>query len=196
MIDMNSKYSRTLESVSKEMPFEPEVCIILGSGLGDFAEKVETNKSIATSLLPGYPVSTVQGHQGYLHFSKYKERKLLIVQGRIHPYEGYSLDQCILPVYIAVKLNCKKVLLTNAAGGINKNFTPGDLMLATLLNGSNLKKELEDIVEQKKRVKNDWYVAVPSTVVNKKIKLAADEEKIDLRRIGGQVCRSVIGICA
>ena len=111
MIGMNSNYKDTVKAVSEQIPFEPEICIVLGSGLGDFAHKVETKKSIPTSSLPNYPVSTVQGHQGYLHFSEYKNKRLLIVQGRIHPYEGYLLNQCILPVYIGIKLNCKKFLI-------------------------------------------------------------------------------------
>lgn len=181
MIDINSGYQDILNIITEQMPFEPETCIVLGSGLGDFADKVETLKSIATSSLPGYPASTVQGHQGYLHFSRYKGKRLLVVQGRIHPYEGYTLSQCILPVYIAVKINCKNILLTNAAGGINTNFTPGDLMLAVKLNGSNLKKELEEIIDPENRKTEDWYIPATSEKMNEKIRLAASEEKINLQ---------------
>jgi len=69
MVNLNAKYRETLEVLSKQIPFEPEICIVLGSGLGDFVDKVETVKSVPTSSLPNYPASTVQGHQCYLHFA-------------------------------------------------------------------------------------------------------------------------------
>lgn len=111
MINLNNKYRATFEALAKLIPFEPEICIVLGSGLGDFASKIETETSIKTSSLPMYPTSTVQGHEGYLHFSKFADKKLLIVQGRIHFYEGYSISQCVLPIFLAKKLNVKNVIL-------------------------------------------------------------------------------------
>lgn len=182
MINMNAQYRDTFESVAKQIPFEPEICTVLGSGLGDFAEKVETIKSIATSYLPGYPRSTVQGHQGYLHFSKYQNKNLLIVQGRIHFYEGYNLSQCLLPVHIASKLNCTKIILTNAAGGVNPNFKPGDLMLATSLNGSNIKKELTEVLGLANLTQKNSFIDFPSKELNNIISSAAIEEKIALRQ--------------
>ena len=71
-VNLNAKYRKIIETLIKQIPFEPEICIVLGSGLGDFAGKVQTEKSIETSSLPDYPKSTVQGHKGYLHFSKHK----------------------------------------------------------------------------------------------------------------------------
>lgn len=180
MINMNAKYRDIFENVAKQIPFEPEICIVLGSGLGDFAEKVETIKSISTSSIPNYPVSTVQGHQGYLHFSKYMNKKLLIVQGRIHFYEGYTLSQCLLPVHIASKLNCSKIILTNAAGGVNPNFKPGDLMLATSLNGVNIKKELTELMGLANISQKNSFIDFPSKVLNDTIQTAALEEKISL----------------
>ncbi|MFA5803912.1 MAG: purine-nucleoside phosphorylase [Melioribacteraceae bacterium] len=179
---MNAKYRETFEAVAKQIPFEPEICIVLGSGLGDFAEKVETVKSIPTSSLPNYPRSTVQGHQGYLHFSKYQDKNLLIVQGRIHFYEGYTLSQCVLPVHVASKLNCSKIILTNASGGVNPNFKPGDLMLATSLNGFNIKKELADLMGLANLSQRNNFLDFPSKEMNEKIIIAALEEKIALRQ--------------
>ena len=181
MINMNSQYRDTFEALAKQIPFEPEICIVLGSGLGDFAEKVETVKSISTSSLPNYPQSTVEGHSGFLHFSKYADKKLLIIQGRIHLYEGYRISQCVVPVFIASKLNCKKILLTNAAGGVNINFKPGDLMLATSLNGINIQKELTDLIglaslEQKNSIKD-----FPSESFNNIIRKAAVDKGIRLK---------------
>lgn len=182
MINMNAKYRETFEVVAKQIPFEPEICIVLGSGLGDFADKVETVKSISAASLPNYPKSTVQGHQGYLHFSNYCGKKLLIVQGRIHFYEGYTLSQCVLPVHIASKLNCTKIILTNAAGGVNPNYKPGDLMLATSFNGVNIKTELTGLIGLTNLEQKNSFLDFPSSEMNNKIISAALEEKISLRQ--------------
>lgn len=181
MVNLNAKYRETLQELAKQIPFEPEICIVLGSGLGDFAEKIETQKSIPTSSLPHYPKSTVQGHQGYLHFSKYAEKKLLVVQGRIHIYEGYKLSDCLLPVHLAAKLNCKNILLTNAAGGINPNYKPGTLMLINSFNGINIKKELTDVIGLSSLKSRNKFLDFPSQELNEKVKDAAQLEKINIQ---------------
>jgi purine-nucleoside phosphorylase len=181
MINMNAQYRETFETLAKQIPFEPEICIVLGSGLGDFADKVETVKSIPTSSLPNYPLSTVQGHQGFLHFSNYCGKKLLIVQGRIHLYEGYRISQCVVPVFIASKLNCSKILLTNAAGGVNINFKPGDLMLATSFNGINIQKEITDLIGLASLDQKNAFKDFPSESFNNVIRKSAVEEKIRLK---------------
>jgi len=180
-VNLNAKYKKTVEQLIKQIPFEPDICIILGSGLCDFADKVITEKSIETSSLTDYPKSTVQGHQGYLHFSKYNNKKLLIVQGRIHFYEGFSLSQCVLPVHIASKLNCKYILLTNAAGAVNQNFKPGDLMLASSFNGINIKKEITELIGLTSIDQKIEFLNFPSSFMSKIIVKAAQEEKIELR---------------
>lgn len=181
MIDLKFKYSDLINTLNETAPFKPEIAIVLGSGLGNFADRVENVKTIPTSDLPGYPKSTVEGHQGYIHFAKYKDKRLLIFQGRIHFYEGYKLSECILPSFIAEQLNAKYLLLTNAAGGINPNFLPADLMLFTSLNALNLKNELTSLfgiasLEQKNNFKN-----FPSKSFNQLIKTASVEEKIFLK---------------
>jgi purine-nucleoside phosphorylase len=181
MINMSAKYRETVEVVEKQIPFQPEICIVLGSGLGDFAEKVETVNSIATSSLPNYPISTVQGHSGFLHFSNYANKKLLIVQGRIHFYEGYEISQCVVPVHVAAKLGCKKIILTNAAGGVNTNYTPGDLMLNTSFLGTNIKKELTELIGLGSIENRNTFLDFPSKEMIQKIRKAALDEKILLR---------------
>lgn len=181
MVNLNDKYRAIVEKIKEEIPFEPEISIVLGSGLGDFASKVETVKSFPTSSLPGYPKSTVEGHQGYLHFSRYNGKKLLIVQGRIHFYEGYKLSECVIPIHLAAKLNCKSIILTNAAGGININFKPGDLMLISSFNGISIKKELTEVLGLTTLDKRNNFIDFPSTEIRDKIKLAAIEEQITLR---------------
>ena len=146
MVDLNFKYKALLDFLKIQAPFKPDLSIILGSGLGDFAEQLKIIKSISTSDIPGYPASTVIGHKGKIHFAEFENKKIILFQGRIHFYEGYNINECILPVLISHKLGTKKLLLTNAAGGINKNFIPGDLMLASSLNGILIKKELTDLI--------------------------------------------------
>ena len=181
MINLNAKYRETFEALAEQIPFEPEICIVLGSGLGDFAAKIETTKSIATAALPDYPKSTVQGHQGFLHFSQYGGKKLLIVQGRIHFYEGYSISQCVLPVYLAAKLNCKQILLTNAAGGVNPYFSPGDLMLASSMNGINVKAEIAGLIGLGSLEQRNSFLNFPSQRMNSVIRTASLEEKIAVK---------------
>ena len=181
MTDLNNIHKNIIDSIKFKIPFEPEICIVLGSGLGDFAEKINTIYSIPTETLPGYPKSTVQGHRGYLHFSEYSGKKLLVVQGRIHLYEGYSIADCILPVQIAAKLKCRKIILTNAAGCVNKKFRPGDLMLATSFIGFNVKKELTDLIGLTTLEIKNSFLDFPSSEMNCSIRNADVEEKIILR---------------
>ncbi len=181
MIDLSFKYKNLLNSISKESPFEPELALILGSGLGDFANSVTIHKTILTSDLNGYPPSTIPGHEGKIHFAEYANKKILLFQGRIHFYEGYPISECILPVFISYKLGCKKMFLTNAAGGINSNFSPGDLMLAVSFNGINIKKELAELIGVSSLDGSLNFFDFPSASFNKLIKDAALEEKIDLK---------------
>lgn len=181
MIDLNFKYKELIKILSKEAPFTPDVSLILGSGLGDFADRIEKFKTISTTSLPGYPPSTIAGHEGKIHFCKFSGKNILIFQGRIHFYEGYPLSQCMLPVFISYKLNTKKIFLTNAAGGVNLNFSPGNLMLISSFNGMNIKKELTDLIgitsfEGKNNFKN-----FPSESFNNIIRKASKETNLSLK---------------
>ena len=180
-IDLSFKYKDLLTSINKEKPFDPEFAIILGSGLGDFASSLDVIKSVSTEDLPGYPPSTVAGHSGKIIFAKTEKKKLLLFKGRIHFYEGYRIYECILPVFIAHKLNCKKILLTNAAGGINRNFSAGDLMLAVSFNGINLKRELVEVIDIPTGEIKNRILDFPSSKLNDVIREAAIFEKISLR---------------
>ena len=181
MIDLNFKYKNLIDEIRKQAPFVPEFAIILGSGLGNFAERVNIEKTISTSSLPDYPKSTIQGHEGKIHFAEFAGKKLLLFQGRIHLYEGYSIYQCILPVFISHKLNCPKIILTNAAGGINPSFKPGDLMLTTSFNGIMLKKELTDLIGISSEQGKKSFYNLPSARLNNIIRDAAKEEKVELK---------------
>jgi purine-nucleoside phosphorylase len=182
MMDLNFKYKELLNYFKYKIPFKPELAIILGSGLGDFARSVNTKKTFSASSIPSYPKSTIEGHAGKIHFSKYEGKKLLLFQGRIHLYEGYKIYECILPVFISYKLGCKKILLTNAAGSVNLNFHPGDLMLTDSFNGINIKKELTNLIGLAGVEEKNRFLDFPSEQFNKIIKSAALKEKIDLKQ--------------
>ena len=110
--------------------FKPEIGIILGSGLGDLADEY-CEFAIPYSKIPGFSKSTVEGHKGQLVFAAINNRKVVMMQGRIHYYEGHSMQEVTYPIKVMKELGVKTVVITNAAGAINKSFRPGDLMVIT-----------------------------------------------------------------
>ena len=110
---------------------QPKIALILGSGLGPLADEVESPAIIPTNEIPNWPVSTVQGHKGQLVIGRLMGKSILVLQGRAHYYEGYSMPRIGLPVRVMQRLGVNTVILTNAAGGINPDFSAGDLMLIT-----------------------------------------------------------------
>lgn len=110
--------------------FEPEVGIVLGSGLGDLADKY-CDIAIPYSNIPHFAKSTVQGHKGQLVFANINDRKVVMMQGRNHFYEGHSMSDVTYPIKVMKKLGVKTLILTNAAGAVNKSFRPADLMVIT-----------------------------------------------------------------
>src|SRR3989339_204977 len=118
-----------LTEIVKHLPGTAEVALILGSGLGGFADSLEDAKSVKTSDLPGYPVSTVPGHAGRIVLGRIGHTRVMAFQGRIHMYEGYSPEQVVVPVRVAVKAGAKILIVTNASGAFSKKFSPGELLL-------------------------------------------------------------------
>lgn len=114
----------------KIQDFQPEIGIILGSGLGDFADEFESI-IIPYNDIPGFEKSNVQGHKGQLVFAQINGKKVVMMQGRYHFYEGYSMQTVTFPVKVMKKLGVKTLIITNAAGAVTPEFTPGDLMLIT-----------------------------------------------------------------
>jgi purine-nucleoside phosphorylase len=108
-----------------------KLAIILGSGLGTFADDLTDAIIIETAQIPNYPVSTVEGHEGKIIFGYWKRTPIMAIKGRTHYYEGYSLKQVTFIVRILQALGIKIVIITNAAGGVNRRLKPGDLMLIT-----------------------------------------------------------------
>lgn len=181
MLNLNNIYEEMIKFLQGRFNFTAEIALILGSGLGDFADNLEVLDSISTSDIPGYPASTVVGHRGKILFAKLGLKNVLLFQGRIHYYEGYPIHQCVLPVFIAHKFGCKKIILTNAAGGINPNFVPGDLMLINSVNSMGLKNDLSHLIGYANADSITGIRNFQLSSVYKKIQMAAVEEKIDLK---------------
>jgi len=125
------KLEKCLESLKAKVDFKPEVAIVLGSGLGDYAQQIRTVQTVDYTEIEGFPVSTVAGHKGRFVFGYVGEVPVAAMQGRVHYYEGYPMTDVVLPIRLMGLLGAKKLILTNAAGGCNKNFKAGDLMMIT-----------------------------------------------------------------
>ncbi len=115
--------------LDKTVTQRPWVCIILGSGLGGYADTLEEPQVIEYASIPGFPVSTVQGHAGRLVLGKKHGVNVVCMQGRFHCYEGYSPAETVIPLRALIRLGIKNLLITNAAGGINTGFQAGDIMV-------------------------------------------------------------------
>jgi purine-nucleoside phosphorylase len=127
--------SKALEDIKKAVDYiqsqsniTPEVGIVLGSGLGVYADQIENKTTIPYESIPGFYKTTVAGHKGQLILGEVKGVKVAAMQGRYHTYEGHELSDVVLPTRVLKFLGCHTLILTNAAGGINSNFKPGDLV--------------------------------------------------------------------
>ena len=129
MSEVYEKLMRCLESVRKHTDFCPEVALVLGSGLGDYADSIQVETEISYSEIGEFPVSTVPGHDGRSIFGYVNKVPVVCMKGRVHYYEGYPMSDVVLPVRLMRKMGAKVLFLTNAAGGVNFDFAPGDFML-------------------------------------------------------------------
>jgi len=125
------KLTSTLACVRKKTDFVPEVAIVLGSGLGDFASNIDIVCEISYDEIEGFPISTVPGHAGKFIFGTIGDKKVVCMKGRVHYYEGYDISDVVLPIRLMGMMGAKILFLTNAAGGVNFDFQAGDLMLIT-----------------------------------------------------------------
>lgn len=131
MNQVYEKLERCFKSVRKKTDFVPKVGLILGSGLGDFAETINIVETIDYHDIEEFPVSTVSGHKGRFVFGYVGEVPVVIMQGRVHFYEGYPMQDVVLPTRLMKMMGAEVLFLTNAAGGANFDFKSGDLMLIT-----------------------------------------------------------------
>lgn len=129
---MNPVYDKLLkcyDCYKKKIDFEPRVAVVLGSGLGNFAKVVDVKAELPYSEIEGFPVSTVPGHAGKFIFGYINEVPIVLMQGRVHYYEGYPITDVVLPTRLMKMMGAKVLFLTNASGGINPAFHAGSLML-------------------------------------------------------------------
>lgn len=132
---MNKEYlklQKCFESVKEKIDlerFKPKVALVLGSGLGDYADEIKIHSTLDYHDIEGFPVSTVPGHKGRFIFGHVNEVPVVIMQGRVHYYEGYPISDVVLPARLMKLMGAEVLFLTNAAGGVNYDFSAGDFML-------------------------------------------------------------------
>jgi purine-nucleoside phosphorylase len=126
---MLKEINETVDFIRSKYSIQPEVGIILGSGLGSFANEIEVECEIAYKELPNFPLSTVEGHSGKLFFGNLSGKKVVAMAGRFHYYEGYSTTEVVFPIRVFKFLGIKTLVISNAAGGINPLLKVGDLMI-------------------------------------------------------------------
>ena len=181
-MNLSTRIDNAIAHIRTRTDAIPEIGMILGSGLGDFADTLENRQVIPFSDIPDFPMATVPGHTGAFVFGTRHGKSVVCLQGRLHYYEGHPMSLLTLPVRIMAKLGVKLLVLTNAAGGVNTAYRPGDLMLITdhiNFSGSN---PLIGVTEPELGTRfpdvSDAYCAA----LRLKIKLAAVDAGINLRQ--------------
>ncbi len=129
--EWKSRRKKAAKFISDHISIDIEAGIILGSGLGDLCDDIEDEVVIPFTDIPYFPQSTVKGHSGELVIGKKHGKNLLLMNGRVHFYEGYSMKEIAFPIWVMKEIGIKNLLITNAAGGLNKTFRPGDIMIIT-----------------------------------------------------------------
>ena len=185
------KYTEEAASYLRQRGFDnPEIGIILGSGLGRMLEHMEIEKEVSYNHIPNFPTATVEFHRGKLIYGTLEGKKVVVMQGRFHLYEGYSLHDVTFPVRVMKSLGIKKLLISNAAGAINSNFKKGELMLIedhiNLQGSSPLAfKGVEHLGERFVDMSAPY-----DTTMNQRLQQIADEKNIKLNK---GVYASVVG---
>lgn len=131
---MKDEYKRIMacvECIQKKVNFQPKVALVLGSGLGDYGDNIDIRYRVDYAEIDNFPISTVEGHQGRFLFGYIKDVPVVVMQGRIHYYEGYSMSDVVLPIRLMHLMGAEILMLTNSSGGLNPDFVPGDLMMIT-----------------------------------------------------------------
>jgi len=129
VINMLEDIKKNAQIIAEKLDYKPEVGLILGSGLGVMAEEIENPVQIDYGELKNFPISTVEGHAGRFVIGELEGKKVIAMQGRTHYYEGYSMQELVMPVRIMKEVGIEKLILTNAAGGVNEEFSAGEFMI-------------------------------------------------------------------
>ncbi len=128
---MVDELNNIIDYLKDRINIEPDIGLILGSGLGVMAEEIHNKEIVDYEAIPDFPVSTVEGHAGRFVLGELADKKVIAMQGRFHYYEGYTMKEIVLPVRMFQKMGVQRMIVTNAAGGINLNFEAGDFMIIT-----------------------------------------------------------------
>ena len=131
MNEVYEKLVKCYDSVREKIDFKPRAALILGSGLGDYGESIQVESTLDYHDIEGFPVSTVPGHKGRFLFGYVGDVPVVIMQGRVHYYEGYPITDVVLPIRLMKMMGAELLFLTNAAGGLNPDFSVGDFMMIT-----------------------------------------------------------------
>ena len=129
----NNQLQGAVASIREKGEFKADIALVLGSGLGNFVDTLSNTSRISFAQIPGFPISTVEGHSGEMVHGFLGDVPVLVNSGRVHFYEGYTLEQVVYPIQILKALGAGTIILTNAAGSIREDYAPGDLMLITKL---------------------------------------------------------------
>lgn len=130
-MNVAEKLESCFKSFKKKIDFTPKIAIVLGSGLGALADEIDVRATLSYSEIEGFPTSTVPGHKGRFVFGFIEEVPVVIMQGRVHYYEGYPMQDVVLPIRLMKLMGAETLFVTNASGSVNKDFDAGDLMLIT-----------------------------------------------------------------
>jgi purine-nucleoside phosphorylase len=179
---MQKLIAEAIEFIKTQTDIVPEVGVVLGTGLGNrFIEQIENQLAIPYQLIPNFPVSTVEHHKGRLVFGLIKNKPVVVMQGRFHYYEGYTMQQITMPIRVMKMLGIKNILISNAAGHLNLKWKKGDLMLLddhiNLQPDNPLRGKNEDELGLRFPDMSQPY----NKVLNKLLKKIAKKEKIKLR---------------
>ena len=158
---MWEKVQETVNYIKSATNFLPEYGIILGSGLGGFTDDINIEFTLPYANIPNFPVSTVEGHKGALVFGTIGDKKVVAMQGRFHFYEGYNMQEVTFPVRVMKFLGVEKLIVSNASGGVNKNYHVGDIVI--------IKDHINMMPEHPLRGKNDerfWTICCQYTYRN------------------------------
>lgn len=181
-MNLSTRIQNAVDYIRSRTAAAPTIGLILGSGLGDFADTLESRQVIPFTDIPDFPAATVPGHTGAFVFGEKHGQSVVCLQGRIHYYEGHPMQVLTLPVRIMAKLGVKTLVLTNAAGGVNKDYRPGDLMLITdHINYSGM-NPLIGVNDPELGPRFPDVTDLYSAALRLKIKLAAVEAGISLRQ--------------
>lgn len=180
MSELLKQLQEATDFIRSKSSFTAEVAVVLGSGLSEVVKEIEIDCAIDYAAIPHFPVSTVVGHSGKLLLGTWNEKKVVVMSGRFHYYEGYSMQQVTFPIQIANKLGAKTIFITNASGGLNPNLHVGDLLAVTdhiNLNSDNpLRGKNEDELGQRFP---DQHAVYDRQLIKKATEIAA-HRKIDL----------------